>query len=93
MCESDSPERGRNPVCRGLVPTASLEFANRLVSNAIALPPGGPHLGALRGGGIRRRRLRPAPSVVSLPGWNRIGAGLANRLFGHDIGGSMKGGV
>jgi hypothetical protein len=38
MCESDSPFRGRNPVWRGLVTTASLEFADRFVSNAIALP-------------------------------------------------------
>jgi hypothetical protein len=37
MCESDSPFRGRNPVWRGLVMTASLELANRFVSNAIAL--------------------------------------------------------
>ena len=34
---SPPPFRGRNPVWRGLVMTASLEFANRFVSNAIAL--------------------------------------------------------
>jgi hypothetical protein len=41
MCESDSPFRGRNPVWRGLVITASLEFANPFISNAIALTPQG----------------------------------------------------
>jgi len=32
MCESDSPFRGRNPSWRGLVMTASSEFANPFVS-------------------------------------------------------------
>src|SRR6476660_1807452 len=39
MCAFDSPFRGRNRMWRGLVISARLEFANRFVSNAIALPP------------------------------------------------------
>jgi hypothetical protein len=59
MCESDSPFRGRNPVWRGPVMSASLEFANRFVSYAIALPP--------RGRAFAARSL-PRKSRMRLPG-------------------------